>query len=429
MLPRQAANLAKGAIVRVLILEPHASGHHGPYLQWMTTGLLQRGFRPTVVTLSESLSHPSMATIADAVEKDRVEVICEAHEPSRFLRTSNSSLGGHAGREFAYWRLFSEWYRAHVHRARPDIVFLPYMDYCLYAVGLLGSPFGNCPWIGLAMRPSFHYRQMGVIAPRPSLATVRKALFLRVLANRHLRRLLTIDEPLAQYLAAASTALGKKATFLPEPAELTDLPNPIDAKRRLGTPADRKLILVYGAISARKGVLELFQAVGHPGFPPSVDVLLAGELAPEIHQALVSPEIAPLVAQGRLRLLDRFITTEDESFLFAAADIVWLGYRGHYTASGVLVQAANTGRPVIACKEGIIGWQTQRHGLGKVVNPGNPPEVCEAVCALSERTFAQIIGTGAPLAPQNTFENACNILAAALKPSGNNDNCGDLRET
>jgi hypothetical protein len=29
--------------MRVLVLEPHASGHHGPYLQWMMQGFAERG--------------------------------------------------------------------------------------------------------------------------------------------------------------------------------------------------------------------------------------------------------------------------------------------------------------------------------------------------------------------------------------------------
>lgn len=400
--------------MKVLVLEPHANGHHGPYLQWMAQGLAERGFDVTIITLPETVTHPSMRTIAraepDGSGKSPRLVLSPDPESSQLKKRTARNL---AAREFAYWRLFKAWYKVYGTTLRPDVVFLPYLDYCLYAIGLLGSPFGECPWVGLAMRPSFHYREMGVIDPKPSLAQLKKALFFRMLSNPRLRCLLTIDEPLSEYLSTYPV-LAAKTAFLAEPAELADLADPLDAKQRLGLPAERRLILVYGAITARKGVPELLRALADPAFPPSADVLLAGKIAPEIHQALASPAAAPLVAQGRVRLLDRFIETEEEPLLFSAADIVWLGYRGHYAASGVLVQAASAGRPALACEEGIIGWQARRHELGEVVNIKNPAAICKAVAVLLKRGPLQPSGATTQYPSRNTFSNACDTLATAM---------------
>jgi len=46
--------------MKVLIFEPRVDGHHGPYVQWMAVGLAERGFDVTLVTLPESMTHPSM---------------------------------------------------------------------------------------------------------------------------------------------------------------------------------------------------------------------------------------------------------------------------------------------------------------------------------------------------------------------------------
>ena len=405
---------------KILVFEPHANGHHGPYLQWMAQGLVERGFKVTVVTLPESLAHPSMQMLEDASRaagQTNLRLISADDLPSRFVGQGSSA--GLAARELAYWRLFRAWYRTYAETVRPDVVFLPYLDYCLYAIGLLGSPFGDRPWVGVAMRPSFHYQQMGVVAPPPSLAAFKKALFFRLLRNRNLRRLLTIDEPLAQYLAARP-ALAAKVALLPEPAEFSDFPDRDEAKHRLGLPAERKLVLVYGAVTARKGVRELLSALANPAFPPLVDVLLAGMISPEIHQALADPAVAPFVAEGRVRLLDRFIKTQEEPILFAAADIIWLGYRGHYTASGALVQAASAGRPVIACEEGIIGWQTRRHGLGEAVRLQDPTTVCAAISALLQRLPAQSVCADVGYPFQSSFASACDALIAAITGSALN---------
>lgn len=402
--------------MRVLILEPHVSGHHGPYLQWMVQGLAEHGFDVTAVTLQESLTHPCIQAMLNTKERDSGK----SHD---LIQSSAAALpqgenGGAASllaRELAYWRLFRTWYKTYSATVRPDVVFLPYLDYCLYAIGLLGSPFGNCPWVGLSMRPSFHYQEMGVIAPRPSLAAIKKTLFFRMLTNRHLQCLLTIDEPLMEYLANAHGSASKVA-FLPEPAELDALPEAVGSKQRLGLSIERKLILVYGSITQRKGVIELMRALADPTFPPSVDVLLAGKLSPEIYALLAESWADELIIQGRLRLLNRFIECNEEPILFAAADIVWLGYRNHYAASGVLIQAAQAGRPVLACEKGIIGWQTRRHELGEVVHPEEVSSIITGVSTLLERAPASFEGgrRNQCAAVGGAFSAAKDILVRAV---------------
>lgn len=401
---------------RVLVFEPKVSGHHGPYLEWMVQGLIGHGFTVTLVTLPESLMHPSMREIVQATETTSGQLLqviqSIAVAPQRRRKDGIVSL---LMRELTYWRQFRGWYKAHVNTIHPDVVLLPYLDYCLYAIGLLGSPFGGCPWVGVSMRPSFHYQEMGVIAPKPSLAAIKKWLFLRVLNNKHLRCLLTIDEPLSEYLAKVNKFVGRYA-FLPEPVGLGYLPDVEDAKRFLRVPQKRKLILVYGAITYRKGVVELLRAVADPSFPPLIDVLLAGKIASELDGLLAEPWVAALVSGGRLRILDRFFESNEEPHLFSAADIVWLGYKNHYTASGVLVQAARAGRPVLACAAGIIGWQTSRYSLGEVIEPKEIKSVMSGVYALLQHAEAvpvegrhrQRVAIG------GTFSDAKAILVKAV---------------
>lgn len=404
---------------KVLIFEPHANGHHGPYLHWMAVGLAERGFEVTIVTLTETMVHPCMLALAKAEPN--------AHYGGGALRVvateapialPSGAMGGIislATREWAYWRLFHGWYRAHAAHVRPDVVFLPCMDYCLYIIGLFGSPFDDCPWVSLAMRPSFQYRSMGILAPRPAFAGVKRALFFRVLHNQHLKQLLTIDEPLAHYLADISEVAGK-VSFFPEPAELGDLPAPAEAKRMFGVASERKVILLFGAISGRKGVFELVRALASPRFPPMVDVLLAGKVQePAIRELLAEAWVRTLYEAGRLKVIDRFIEPTEEPALFAAADIVWAGYRGHYNASGILVQAAKAGCPLLACEEGVIGWQTRRHGLGRTVNPTNPAEVCAAVAALlTEGAEKPADARSVSIWSPPSFSEAQDALAYAL---------------
>ena len=171
--------------MKVLVLEPHAHGHHGPYLSWMARGLAERGFEINVVTLPETAELPATrAKPGCARGNERISVRFTGVPWSVRLPSGGAdNVAGLVARELAYWRLLRAWYKAHAETVQPDVVFLPYLDYCLYAIGLLGSPFSGCPWVGLAMRPSFHYQEMGVIAPKPSLARLKKALFFRMLSH------------------------------------------------------------------------------------------------------------------------------------------------------------------------------------------------------------------------------------------------------
>jgi hypothetical protein len=153
-----------------------------------------------------------------------------------------------------------------------------------------------------------------------------------------------------------------------------------------------------------------------PSFPDSVDVVLAGVIAQDIQDYLSSPQNAELISGSRLRLLDRFIEPSEEARLFAASDMVWLGYRNHYGGSGVLVQAMAANRPVLASKEGIIGWRAEKHALGKTFKTDDPVEVCGAVRAQLESnglfSGASSFDRGRSLVP--TFSKACDILAGSF---------------
>lgn len=406
--------------MRVLVLEPHCDGHHGAYLRWMVEGLAGHGVDVAVATLPESLVHPAVRDLVASNPDQMHSTQFVAFPPSRgFRRRGRLGSGGAAAlglREARYWGLLRGWYRSYSRIAQPDIVFVSYLDYALYAIGLLGSPFGQCPWVGLAMRPSFHYRRMGIVAPEPPLRAIKEALFFRMLGNRYLKCLLTIDEALVEYLAAKD-AQGGRVLFLPQPADFGTLPSSRDAKRRLGMKSNRKLILVYGGIDRRHGVPELLRALSDPLLSSTVDVLLAGKVHADIRGALNEPRVRALTASGRLTILDRFIRADEESTIFGAADIVWVGYRDHYGASGVATQAERAGRPVIACAEGILGWQTRRHKLGKTVSPEDTAAVIAAIHGLldeAETRQSDRVAGRACGAVSASYQDATDVLVRAL---------------
>lgn len=399
---------------RVLVLEPHLSGHHGTYLAWMLPGLVERGWSATLVTDEASLAHPAAEPLNRLASEagGRFRIVSAPH--GVWMDGERAYKFGVATRQLRYWRLFKRWYDIYARAGDVDVVLLPYLDYCLYAAGLLGSPFGRCPWVGIAMRPSFHYQEMGVAAPPGRWDRLEKAVFLRLLRERHLRHLFTIDEPLSRFVTSRKGA-SARVSFLPEPVWSSPSRDPANARRELGLPTDRAYILVYGAISARKGIQELLRAAADPNFPDDLDVVLAGSLDEGTRRILDDPRATKLLEDGRIIVRDSFVTPTEERLLYAAADIVWLGYKEHYGSSGVLAQAAQVGRPVLACDKGVIGWQTERYDLGATVSPEDMEAVIASLKSLRDKK------SEAPLRRSEderslacSFDKAQSILAEAL---------------
>lgn len=391
---------------RVYVFEPHLSGHHGPYLVWIAQGLARRGIATTVVVGEE---HPSL---------DELREMAAGRSELRLLLRPHHHRGGDGGgalqllqREWRYWRLLRSWHRDAVRG--PALVFVPYLDYCLYMIGLLGSPFGKTPWGGLVMRPAFHHAQVAVQAPRPALGRAKSVLFARVLREPRLAHLYATDESLAEYVTRRPRARSDETVLkhFPEPAHAAAALSRAEAKRRWELPPGRRLVLCFGSLSARKGLRELLAALKHPDCPKDIDVLCAGQHSDSGLAAMLHEQATGL-RPGRLRCLPRYLSPTEERELYAAADVVWLGYRQHYTTSGVLAQAAKSRRPVLACEAGLIGWMTRRHGLGLTVDPCDTPAVIAALRALAARSDGWVGGWEPPSYAQAQARLAADLGAA-----------------
>ena len=59
--------------------------------------------------------------------------------------------------------------------------------------------------------------------------------------------------------------------------------------------------------------------------------------------------------------------------------MVWIGYRKFYGSSGVLMQAAKAGVPVVGCRQGLVGWTIARYRLGESVDIDDAAGVVAAI--------------------------------------------------
>ena len=360
--------------MHVLIVEAALSGHHSGYLGRIAAAYMEAGHTVTVTVLRRDASHPAIDRLKTQFG-DAFNVL--PIDDTKYDAALHSRLG-EAGRELALRRLFGQAYRT-VQQVKPvDYVFLPYLDYCLYALGLLGSPFGPTQWGGICMRPSFHYRYFGVIAPTPKLANIKRALFLRLLQSKTLKSVYTIDELLHRYVTERHSQRAHRLQYVPDPAELKGSHTYESARQALGIPDGAVVVLVYGAIDERKGLDVLVEAMSHPFAPKTLHLLVAGRQSAAIQPLMQSTQVSALTQEGRCHVINDFVEDAVEQMVFAASDIVWLGYKKHFVMSGVLVLSAMAGKPVIANKEGLIGWYVKRNNLGVCVESDNALQVIDA---------------------------------------------------
>ena len=119
---------------------------------------------------------------------------------------------------------------------------------------------------------------------------------------------------------------GRKARFIADPVEPLSLPTRSKARAMLRLPEHKKLIMSIGLQDHRKGVDYLIRACARwqPAEPASI--VLAGKLSAQIRQ-LVTNEYRHLVDEGRLIVLDRYLSKEDFYACFAAGDLIATPYR------------------------------------------------------------------------------------------------------
>jgi len=192
-----------------------------------------------------------------------------------------------------------------------------------------------------------------------------------------------VSRPVAEELAAAvgpgkvrTIPLGVGADFL------ADTPGRAEARRQLGLPADRAVVLNVARFEPVKGhanlldALELLAADG----PRPLTLLVGGVLEPAGPTALACrEEIARRAAQpplaGNVRLLG---PRDDVALLMRAADVVVVPSEKESFGMTV-IEAMAAGTPVVATRCGGPEELINNRITGRLVPPGDPAALAAAV--------------------------------------------------
>jgi len=341
------------------------------YVRRIANEAINRGFHAVLVTMPDCLTHPAYMMVLEDLGA-KMETIClqPAASVVRMIQSRNLVL-----KQLGYFLAIAALFRKLKPSPTNDCVFVPYIDHFDKAVAFLGSPFNGVPFSALCMQYKFHYGVMGARRPPERGDGTKEWTYRRVLETKGLISLYTIDELLYEFTRTRYPNLIAKLTYVGDPVDMVGSLTKDEAREQLGIPKQNFVILVFGLLSWRKGIMELLNTSEQPNFPGEISFLFVGQQFGRTPDLLTGGIAERLRSAGRLVEINRFVSDEEEFAAFRAADAVWVGYKKFYGMSGVLVQAGKMGLPVIASQDGLIGWLVNKYKTGVTVDVMNPVDV------------------------------------------------------
>jgi hypothetical protein len=221
------------------------------------------------------------------------------------------------------------------------------------AMGLFPSQALQGRLSGVYFRPRF------LTAPRRPIGNIVKAMgFRRLCEQGWFRHIYLVDEYL---FSSLKNKQGGVFHFLPDPWSGDYSCRSEDARRALDIPINKVVFLHYGMGDRRKGLHLVVEALESLAEDSGMFLLCAGNLS---HDRRLLEKLAVLESRGSVKLLNRYVSDDEERLYFCAADSVLLPYIHHYGSSGVLSRAAAAGKMVIVSDEGLLARRVRDHHLG-----------------------------------------------------------------
>ena len=369
-LPRQTS---------LLVLEPDSNGHSR---EWLGHIIDQAAGRADLEILWLVLAPALCAALRDRIrpqDSGRIRLVSLTAAEERGCLHRRLAVSG-----FRRWWVM----RRYLGRTGATVGYFLALDHLSlpFALGLgaMGRRVG-----GILFRPSVHYPGLGPGRRkfRERLRDLRKSVLYRLmLLNRSLVVVLSLD-PFFPDFAAESYRGGHKVMALPDPAFM---PSAGTGKTLAGLlpPPGRKLFLLFGALSARKGLLCLLEALC---FVPAataagIAVVIAGKVDPSMRAAVrrAMARLHKRQPQLWLHLEDRWLEEIEIAGLVRASDVVLAPYQRFVGSSGVLLWAAQAGVPVLTQDYGLIARLVRDHRLGLAADVTDPRILADAIARMAQ---------------------------------------------
>ena len=346
--------------MKILIVEPESKGHHvALYLRFIVQKFLSLNCKISLLTTRSVVAHPSFKLVkAEMKEKIKTNFIPELRE-GKSLSSFNLLLD-----QLINWKNLKNEFSKISRNNLPDIVYVPTIDWIIKATEILGSPFGNTPFVALYMKPKHHLKSMN-LGKSSRLDWLYDILFKKVLKIKSLKKLLVIDEFFYKYTRKKYANLQNKIKYVPDFSSIKIRTSKKTARKNLGIPINAKVILVYGSLQLKKGIKELLKIFQDDQISKDIIILLAGQADHNVKKLFKTFNVKKLISQKKIFIYFNFQDEKGEQQVFAASDAIWLGYTKEFSgSSGVFYQALHSNLLIIGQDHGIIGHKIKKYNLG-----------------------------------------------------------------
>jgi glycosyltransferase involved in cell wall biosynthesis len=287
--------------------------------------------------------------------------------------------------KISIFRAFQEWHLLGKYSTSLGSThcLLMYFDTIQLPIALGKKP--PCPLSGIYFRPTFHYKNFATYIPswQDHLQHRREKLLIsRVLAHPQFEILFCLDLFVVNHVELFPGQA--KALYLPDPVKIWDGgESKLEQLRAdLGIESDRSVFLLFGELTARKGIHQLLEAISllPSELSQKLCLLLIGRIGPKA-RLQVESRIAQLSQSSSVQIItqDQFIPDHKIQPYFYIADVVLAPYQRHIGMSGILVRAAASQTPVLSSNYGLMGEITRRYQLGLTVDSTRPEEIAKGI--------------------------------------------------
>lgn len=364
---------------KILLFDLSVRGHHPNYIKhlikyWQTHKL--SGQLYIVVSPKFLKEHTEVVDLACKYDCSNINFVAISPEEEAALDSRKSHFK-RAFRNFQEWQVF----RKYAEILKADRCLIMYFDTCQLPL-MLGAKAPRS-FSGIYFRPTFHYKEFANYTPswKDLIQQWSEKLILsRIIKNSNLKKLFCLDPFAVKHLEKLNKHV--KSILLPDPIEiLNSSQNQLkNLKQELEIEHNRKVFLLFGALTARKGIYQLLDAIETlaPDLCQKICLLLVGE---SNIQAQIKEQIDAICQSKPIQIIERyeFIPEQDVQDYFQMTDFVLAPYQHHVGMSGILLLAAAAQKPVLSSDYGLMGEIVRRYKLGLTVNSSVPEEISKGL--------------------------------------------------
>ncbi|MGA1132958.1 MAG: glycosyltransferase family 4 protein [Prochlorotrichaceae cyanobacterium] len=402
---------------RLLLFDLSIYGHHPGYIQYFLKYWQQLGASGTVFVLvcNEFLrEHRDVVEYGQSLNADQIQFIAISDREEASLRPRSNGINRNL-RNFQEWFLLCRYAK----RLQVDHALVMYYDTYQYPLALRLNPV--CSVSGIYFRPTFHYATFAQHHSQNQNTRWERFILDRVLANPKLHALFSLDQFVVQYYAKEVKKLSHKLIHLADPVEIQTYTEPDlrKIKTLLNIDPHRKLFLLFGALTERKGISKLLQSLWllNPEDYQNIALAIVGEASPDQREK-IETQIVSLCHKFPIQIYRnyQFVPEADVQAYFEVSDLILAPYQNHVGMSGILILAAAKQKPVISSNYGLMGEIIQRYQLGLAVDSTDPQSIAQGIQRYLNNQ-SQVLWnqeTMQQFALQNTAEKFASTLLQVL---------------